>query len=64
LAYSGLSLIALSHKHPDVVDRKTSTIFLSYKDENHLALRRLLKKFGNEAKELGIDLRVTDSPDK
>jgi len=53
--------ISLPYKHPDEANRKTATIFLSYKDENHRALRHLLEKFGDEAKELGIDLRTTDS---
>ena len=56
--------ISLPYKHPDVVNQKTATIFLSYKGENHLTLRHLLEKFGNEAKGLGIDLRVSDSLDE
>ncbi len=54
--------IALRYKHPDTVHRKTAAVVLFYNDEHQQALQRLLEKFGEEAKELGINLIPYDFP--
>jgi len=44
-------------------EKKTTTLFLVYRDEHRVALNRLLEQFNAKARELGIDFRVGESKD-
>jgi hypothetical protein len=43
--------------------RKSSSLFLTYSDENQPALKRLVDVFKANAQQLGVDVKMTDNPD-
>ncbi|MGD2270633.1 MAG: serine/threonine-protein kinase, partial [Desulfobacterales bacterium] len=43
--------------------RKMTSLFLFYKEEHRLALKRLLEEFSSKTKELGINLKASDITD-
>jgi hypothetical protein len=53
-------LIGLRHLHPGSAARRTTKVVLSYNGENLEPLQKLLEKFANEAKALGIELTPID----
>jgi eukaryotic-like serine/threonine-protein kinase len=50
--------MALRYHYSNTVARKTTTVWLSCKDEHRPDLQRLLEKFEERAKKLSIDFRV------
>jgi CRP-like cAMP-binding protein/tRNA A-37 threonylcarbamoyl transferase component Bud32 len=50
--------IAPQYKYPNNVDRKTTTVLMSCKDEQQQELQHLLEKLEEKAKKLGIDFKA------
>ena len=42
---------------------KNALLFLTYTNENQLALKRLVDVFKANARELGVDVKMTDNQD-
>ncbi len=48
---------------PAIKKKKNSSLFLTYTDKNQQALKRLVDEFKTNARELGVDVKMTDNPD-
>jgi serine/threonine protein kinase len=46
-----------------IEEKKRASLFLTYKDENQPALKRLLDVFKANAQELGVDVKMIDNQD-
>jgi tRNA A-37 threonylcarbamoyl transferase component Bud32 len=53
----------LKQKYLPPEQRKMSTVFLMYRDEQQLELNRLMEEFGNKARQLGVEVKVADFRD-
>jgi serine/threonine protein kinase len=46
-----------------IENKKNSSLFLTYSDENQPELKRLVDEFKAKARELGVDIKMTDTRD-
>jgi CRP-like cAMP-binding protein len=56
-------MIGSRPKNPETTEPKTARVELAYDDERQPDVRQLLEKFGKEAKQLGIGLKIIDFTD-
>ena len=56
-------MIGSRPKNPETTALKTANVGLAYDDERQQDVRELLDKFGKEARELGINLKIIDFTD-
>jgi len=66
-AMAALQPLALDNRLPGngltIKKKKNSSLFLTYTDKNQQALKRLVDEFKTNARELGVDVNMTDNPD-
>jgi len=55
--------IGLSPGYPALKKRKLSTLFLLYREDQQIALSRLMEDFSDKAKQIGVVLRAADFKD-
>jgi CRP-like cAMP-binding protein len=55
--------IGLSPEHAALQKRKLSTLFLMYREDQQIALNRLMEDFTDKAKQIGVILRAADFKD-
>ena len=55
--------IGLSPEHSVLNRRKVSTLFLMYREDQQIALNRLMEDFSEKAKQIGVILRAADFKD-
>jgi eukaryotic-like serine/threonine-protein kinase len=55
--------IGLSPGHSALKKRKLSTLFLMYREDQQIALNRLMEDFSEKAKQIGVILRAADFKD-
>ena len=55
--------IGLSPGHSELKKRKLSTLFLMYREDQQIALNRLMEDFSEKAKQIGVILRAADFKD-
>ena len=55
--------IGLSPGHSELKERKLSTLFLMYREDQQIALNRLMEDFSEKAKQIGVILRAADFKD-
>jgi serine/threonine protein kinase len=55
--------LGLTRRSPLPDQRKMSTVFLVYREDNRLELNRLMENFSAKAKALGVEIKIADFQD-